>query len=63
MQTLLKHKRLKQASIDQTLVDAARPRSTVPPISFDTPLALHHKFGSKWLLTVLSRRGHNSSAV
>ena len=49
--------KLKQATIGQTLIHAARPKSSLPPIMFGTSAELDHIFGSKWLLIELSRIG------
>ena len=46
---------LKQVSIGQALIHAARPRSSLPPILFGTAVELDHVFGSKWLLIELRR--------
>ena len=48
---------LKQVSIGQALIHAARPRSSLPPILFGTAVELDHVFGSKWLMIELSRLG------
>ena len=56
MECLVKDE-LKQASIGQTLVHAARPKSSIPPIMFGTAINCDHMFGSKWLLTILNRLG------
>jgi len=52
---------LKLASIGQAITHAVRPRSTIPPIQFGTAVELDHMFGSKWLLTELSRLGFTAS--
>ena len=41
---------VKQASIGQAIVYAARPRSLIPPILFGTAVELDHVFGSKRVL-------------
>ncbi|KAG1655293.1 hypothetical protein GQR58_024613 [Nymphon striatum] len=41
---------LKQQSIGQSIVFAARPRSVIPPIMFGLGVELDHVFGSKWLI-------------
>ena len=56
MELLIKYP-LKQVSIGQAIVNAARPRSVVAPILFATGVEMDHVFGSKWLLTELSRIG------
>ena len=48
---------LKQASIGQCIVQAARPRSVIMPILFGLGVEIDHVFGSKWLITQLSRLG------
>ena len=48
---------LKQVSIGQCIVHAARPRSALPPILFGSAIELDHVFGSRWLLIEQSRLG------
>ena len=48
---------LKQASIGQCIVQEARPRSVIMPILFGLGVEIDHVFGSKWLITQLSRLG------
>ena len=52
---------LKQVSIGQCLLKAARPRSVIPPLSFDLGVEMDHVFGSKWLINELSRLGFSIS--
>ena len=52
---------LKQASIGQAIVTAARPRSTLSPILFGTAVEMDHLFGSKWLLGQLSSLGFSKT--
>ena len=49
---------LKQISLGQCIVKAARPRSSLPPLLFGLTVELDHLFGSKWLLNQLSRLGY-----
>ena len=53
---------LRQASLGQAIVYAARPISVLPPILFLSAVELDHLFGSKWLLTQLNRLGFCLSA-
>ena len=48
---------LKQVSLGQCIVKAARPNSCIPPLMFALSIELDHMFGSKWLLSQLSRLG------
>ena len=48
---------LKQASIGQAIVNATRPRSSIPPILFGLGIEMDHVFGSKWLLNELFQLG------
>ncbi|KAG1650221.1 hypothetical protein GQR58_028237 [Nymphon striatum] len=52
---------LKQQSIGQSIVFAARPRSVIPPIMFGLGVHLDHVFGSKWLIEELSHLGFSVS--
>ena len=52
---------LKQISIGQCIVQAARPRSVMMPILFGLGVEIDHIFGSKWLITQLSRLGFSIS--
>ena len=45
---------LKQSSIGQCIVQAARPRSVITPALFGLGVELGHVFGSKWLINELS---------
>ena len=60
MEYLIPNK-LKRASLAQCIVQAARPRSVIGPIPFGVGVALEKKFGSKWLLTFLSKLGFSVS--
>ena len=44
---------LKQTSIGNAIVQAARPRSVITPILFGLGVELDHVFGSKWLINEL----------
>ena len=44
---------VKRAAIGQCLVQAARPRSVIPPLLFRLGVELDHVFGSKWLINEL----------
>ena len=60
LQTLMKtivSSELKQNSIGQCIVQAARPRSVITPTLFGLGVELDHVFGSKWLVNELSRLG------
>ena len=48
---------LKQSSMGQCIVQAARPRSVITPALFGLGVELDHVFGSKWLINELSRLG------
>ena len=48
---------LKQVSLGQCIVKAARPNSCIPPLMFALSIELDHMFGTKWLLNQLSRLG------
>ena len=48
---------LKQNSIGQIIVQAAKPKSSVMPIPFGSAVELDHVFGSKWLLDELYQLG------
>jgi len=52
---------VKQRSIGQSIVYAARPRSVIPPIPFGLGIELDHIFGSKWLLDEMSHLGFTIS--
>lgn len=60
MEMLTKNE-LKQASIGQAIVSAARPRSCISPIMFGLGVDAEKVFGSRWLLTELSRLGFSVS--
>ena len=49
---------VKQASIGQCIVRAAKPRSSVPPLLFGLAVEMDHVFGSKWLVNELFRLGY-----
>ena len=48
---------LKQSSIGQCIIQAARPRSVITPALFGLGVELDHVFGSKWLINELSQLG------
>ena len=52
---------LRQNSIDQAIVQAAKPGSTVMPVPFGLAVQLDHVFGSRWLLDELYQLGFCSS--
>jgi hypothetical protein len=52
---------LKQASIGQSIIHAARPRSSLPPILFSLGVGLDHAYGSKWLINQLAKLGFSIS--
>ena len=52
---------LRQNSIGQAIVQAAKPRSTIMPVPFGFAVELHHVFGSSWLLDELYQPGFCSS--
>ena len=52
---------VKQNSIGQSIVYASRPRTVIPPIQFGIGVEMDHLFGSKWLITELSRLGFSIS--
>ena len=52
---------LKQNSIGQIIVQAAKPKSSVMPIPFGLAVELDHVFGSKWLLDELYQLGFSST--
>ena len=52
---------LKQASLGQGIVQAARPRSCLPPILLGIGVDVNHVLGSRWLLDNLSRFGFSVS--
>ena len=54
---------LKQISIGQCIMQAARSRSAMMPILFGLGVKIDHIFGSKWLITQLSRLGFSISYV
>ena len=60
MEILVKND-LKQASIGQAIVSASRPRSCISPILFGLGVDSDKVFGSRWLLTELSRLGFSVS--
>ena len=57
MQTLIKSP-IKQASIGQCIVNAVRPRSTIPPLLFGLGIEMDHVFGSKWQISELNKLGY-----
>ena len=48
---------LKQNSIGQCIIQAARPRSVITPILFGLGIEMDHVFGSKWLINELAQLG------
>ena len=52
---------LRQNSIGQAIVQAAKPRSTIMPVPFGFAVELDHVFGSSWLLDELYQPGFCSS--
>ena len=56
MQSLVKTK-LKQSSLAQAVIQAARPQSSIMPLLFGLGVQLDHEFGSEFLLMQLSRLG------
>ena len=52
---------LRQNSIGQAIVQAAKPRSTIMPVPFGFSVELDHVFGSSWLLDELYQPGFCSS--
>ena len=56
MQELIASK-VKQSSIGQCIIRAAKPRSAIPPILLGLGVEMDHVFGSRWLINELSRLG------
>ena len=54
---------LRQNSIGQAILQAAKPRSTIMPMSFGLAVELDHVFGSRWLLDELYQLGFCSSYI
>ena len=52
---------LRQSNIDQAIVQAAKPRSTIMPVPFGLAVQLDNVFGSRWLLDELYQLGFCSS--
>jgi len=52
---------LKQLALAEALIQAARPQSCIMPLLFGLGVQLDHEFGSKFLLTQLSRLGFSIS--
>jgi len=48
---------VKQLVVSNAVVQAARPRSVLSPVLFGVGVEMDHTFGSKWLVTELSRLG------
>ena len=48
---------VKQLAVSNAVVQAARPRSVLSPVLFGVGVEMDHTFGSKWLVTELSRLG------
>lgn len=53
---------LKNLSISQCIVQAARPRTLIAPIPFRLGVQLEKSFGSKWLVNHLSKSGFSITA-
>ena len=51
----------KRISINQCIVQAARPRSVIAPVPFAIGVALDQSFGSKWLVNFISQFGFSIS--
>lgn len=60
LQVLIKSN-LKQNSIGQIIVQAAKPKSSLMPLPFGLAVELDHVFGSKWLLNELYQLGFSST--
>ena len=60
METLITSE-LRQASISQSILKAARPRSIIPPLLFGLGVELDHVFGSRWLIDELYKLGFSVS--
>ena len=54
--------KLKQLTIGQCIVQAAKPRSLISPVPFGLAVELEKTFGSKWLLSHLAKFGFCVSA-
>ena len=48
---------LKQISIGQSIIQAARPKSIITPVLFGLGIEMDHVFGSKWPINELARLG------
>jgi len=48
---------VKRLALCNAIVQAARPRSSISPVLFGVAVDMDHTFGSKWLVTELSRLG------
>ena len=53
--------KLKQCSLAQALIQAARPQTSITPLVFGLAVQLDHEFGSEFLLQQLSRLGFCAS--
>ena len=56
------HTKLKQLTIGQCIVQAAKPRSLLRPGPFGLGVELEKSFGSKWLLNHLAKLGFSVSS-
>ena len=52
---------IKQASIGQCIIKAARPRTAIPPLLFGMGIEVDHVFGSRWLVDELFKLGFSIS--
>ena len=53
--------KIKQASIGQCIVKAARPRTAIPTLLFGMGIEADHVFGSRWLIDELFKLGFTIS--
>ena len=56
-----KEAEVKIASIGRAIVQAARPRVVIAPLQIGLGIQMHHHFGSRYLINVLSTMGYTSS--
>ena len=56
------HSDLKNLSIGQCVVQAARPRTLIVPIKYGLGVQVEKSFGSKWLVNHLSKLGFSITA-
>ena len=61
MQNLIGHQ-LKQVAIGHAIVQACWPKSSISPLLFGLGTSIDHVYGSKWLITMLSRLGFSVSS-